>query len=98
MKSKKLVLGGFIGIVLLATMVKWDYLVYFLDTVVQAAEELVSQGEVSEVFQYEMDTLSIDKFINIPFVDEYFSQNKVTDENGDNVTLEGIIDSILEER
>lgn len=97
MKSKKLVLGGFIGIILLTTMVKWDYLVHFLDIVVQAAEQLVSHGEVSEVFQYEMDTLSIDKFINIPFVDEYFSQNKVTDENGDNITLEAFIDSILQE-
>ena len=98
MKSKKLVLGGFIGVVLLSTMIKWDYILHFLDIVVLAAEQLVSQESVSEEFQQEMDTLSIDKFINIPFFDEYLLKNEITDETGDNVTLEGIIDAILNEQ
>ncbi|MGN0431300.1 MAG: hypothetical protein ACI4EQ_02990 [Lachnospiraceae bacterium] len=97
MKSKKLILSGFIGVVLLTTVIKWNYLIYFLNIVVQAAEQLVSQEAVSEEFQYEMDTLSIDKFIDIPFVNEYLSQKKVTNESQDNVTLEEIVDSILEE-
>lgn len=97
MKKVVAVAGSCAVIALVATMIKWDYIVHFLGVVTDAATQLVKEGNVSAEIKQEMDDLSVGSFIDIPFFDEYAQEKNITDENGEVITLEKTIESILEE-
>lgn len=89
--------GIFVSIVLIATMVRWDYIIYFMNLSFQAVEQIVAGAEIPQEFQETVADLSIGQFINVPFWDEYMQENEVRDKNGEYITFEKTIEMILEE-
>lgn len=89
--------GAFGIIVLLVSMVKWDYIIYFMKISLQAAEQVVTGEGEPEEFKSAIENLSVGQFVNIPFFDEYMEENGITDENGEYVTMDEAVMSIIGE-
>ena len=90
--------AGVLGaIAVIAAIIKWDYIIYFMNASFQAAEHIVAGKEKPVEFEQAIDTLSISQFIDISFFDEYMEQNGIEDEDGGYVTMEKTVKSILGE-
>lgn len=89
--------GVFAVIVLISTMIKWNYIIDFMYLSVTAAEQIATGQEVSAEFRNAVDNLSVGQFVNIPFFNEYMEERGIKDDTGESVTMEKTVDYILGE-